>query len=199
LEELSPILKDATRLVGLHFFNPVAQMPLVEIVRGKKTSETTMQQAAAITKSIRRLPLPVSSSPGFLVNRILMPYLMEAVVLAEEGILKQYNGDFQFDENINLVVVNGHTPAQQLVKVSDSSNTMFYCADLIPLASHILPPYIMGYDLNPLQTLNEKQKILPQAVEENWHLFFEHDPKIAAGTIKIGERGFTFDKTFEAI
>ncbi len=121
------------------------------------------------------------------------------VTLAEEGILKFYNGNFQFDENINLVVVNGHTPSQQLVKVSDSSNTMFYCADLIPLASHISPPYIMGYDLNPLETLYEKQKILQQAVEENWHLFFEHDPKIATGTIKMSERGFVFDKTFEAI
>jgi len=86
LEELSPALKDPSRFVGLHFFNPVAQMPLVEIVRGDSTSDLTMQKAASITKSIRRLPLPVSSSPGFLVNRILMPYLMEAVVLAEEGV-----------------------------------------------------------------------------------------------------------------
>ena len=86
LEELAPALKDSSRLVGLHFFNPVAMMPLVEIVRGKTTSEETMHRAASITKSIRRLPLPVSSSPGFLVNRILMPYLMEAVVLAEEGV-----------------------------------------------------------------------------------------------------------------
>ncbi len=86
LEELAPALKDSTRLVGLHFFNPVAMMPLVEIVRGKTTSDETMQRAASLTKSIRRLPLPVSSSPGFLVNRILMPYLMEAVVLAEEGV-----------------------------------------------------------------------------------------------------------------
>jgi len=86
LEELAPALKDSTRLVGLHFFNPVAMMPLVEIVRGKTTSNETMQRAAYIAKSIRRLPLPVSSSPGFLVNRILMPYLMEAVVLAEEGV-----------------------------------------------------------------------------------------------------------------
>lgn len=86
LEELSPSLKDPTRFVGLHFFNPVAQMPLVEIVRGSTTSDETMQRAASITKSIRRLPLPVTSSPGFLVNRILMPYLMEAVVLAEEGV-----------------------------------------------------------------------------------------------------------------
>ncbi len=86
LEQLAPALKDSSRLVGLHFFNPVAKMPLVEIVCGKSTSEQTMQRAANITKTIRRLPLPVSSSPGFLVNRILMPYLMEAVVLAEEGV-----------------------------------------------------------------------------------------------------------------
>jgi len=86
-----------------------------------------------------------------------------------------------------------------LVKISDSSNTMLYCADLVPLASHIVLPYIMGYDLNPLQTLNEKQRILPQAIDENWHLFFEHDPKIAAGTIKNGDRGYIFDKTFETL
>ncbi len=121
------------------------------------------------------------------------------VTLADEGILKLYKGDFQFDENISLVVVNGHTPSQQLVKVSDSTNTMLYCADLIPLASHISPPYIMGYDLNPLETLKEKQRILKQAVDENWHLFFEHDPEVACGTIKIGERGFIFDKTFKVI
>ncbi len=86
LEELTPALKNPGRLVGLHFFNPVAKMPLVEVVRGKTTSDETMQRAASITKSIRRLPLAVSSSPGFLVNRILMPYLMEAVELAEEGV-----------------------------------------------------------------------------------------------------------------
>ncbi len=86
LEELTPALKNPQRLVGLHFFNPVAKMPLVEIVRGKQTSDDTLQKAAVITKKINRLPLLVSSSPGFLVNRILMPYLMEAVVLADEGV-----------------------------------------------------------------------------------------------------------------
>ena len=85
------------------------------------------------------------------------------------------------------------------MKISDSANTMFYCADLIPLSSHIILPYIMGYDLNPLETLREKQSILPHAVDENWHLFFEHDPDIAAGTIVTDKRGFIFDKTFEVI
>jgi glyoxylase-like metal-dependent hydrolase (beta-lactamase superfamily II) len=121
------------------------------------------------------------------------------VTLAEEGVLKQYDGNFQFDDNIKLLVVNGHTPSQQLVKISDSLNTLLFCADLIPLASHIALPYIMGYDLNPLETLREKQNILPQAVDENWQLFFEHDPKIAIATITMGNRGFTLDKTIEAI
>ncbi len=86
LEILSEALEAPKRLVGLHFFNPVAQMQLVEIVKGQQTSQTTVNQAAAFARQIDRLPLPVKSSPGFLVNRILMPYLLEAVVLESEGV-----------------------------------------------------------------------------------------------------------------
>ncbi len=86
LEELCDVLEDQGRLVGLHFFNPVAKMPLVEIVCGKATSDDARNRASAFTKKISRLPLPVISSPGFLVNRVLMPYLMEAVELAREGV-----------------------------------------------------------------------------------------------------------------
>lgn len=86
MEQLASALANPQRLIGLHFFNPVARMPLVEIIHGKQTSEETIKQASAFTHQIRRLPLPVKSSPGFLVNRILMPYLIEAVILAEEGI-----------------------------------------------------------------------------------------------------------------
>jgi len=86
LDEINTALARPARLVGLHFFNPVSKMPLVEIVQSPTTDKTVAQQAAAFTKRIDRLPLPVSSKPGFLVNRILMPYLMEAVILAEEGV-----------------------------------------------------------------------------------------------------------------
>ena len=86
LEDLSSSLKKPGRLVGLHFFNPVAQMPLVEIIRGNETDETVVQQALAFGRSIGKLPLPVKSSPGFLVNRILMPYLLEAVTMVGEGV-----------------------------------------------------------------------------------------------------------------
>jgi 3-hydroxyacyl-CoA dehydrogenase/enoyl-CoA hydratase/3-hydroxybutyryl-CoA epimerase len=86
LETLATALKKPQRLVGIHFFNPVAMMPLVEIVRSEQSSEETIQQAIAFTQHIGKLPLPVRSSPGFLVNRILMPYLVEAFTLYDEGV-----------------------------------------------------------------------------------------------------------------
>ncbi len=86
LEQLTEALNKPDRLVGLHFFNPVARMPLVEIVYGKQTAVETRDKASAFTRKISRLPLPVTSTPGFLVNRVLMPYLVEAVTLADEGV-----------------------------------------------------------------------------------------------------------------
>ncbi|WP_455208077.1 3-hydroxyacyl-CoA dehydrogenase NAD-binding domain-containing protein [Kaarinaea lacus] len=86
LETLGEALADPGRLVGVHFFNPVAMMQLVEIVSAGNTRQEVMNKAAAFTRHINRLPLPVKSSPGFLVNRVLMPYLVEAVVLEAEGI-----------------------------------------------------------------------------------------------------------------
>src|SRR3989338_5412735 len=85
LEEIATALKNPERLVGVHFFNPVDKMPLVEIVCGEKTSDETIIAAAAFACALSRLPLPVASSPGFLVNRVLTPYLMEAMMLYEEG------------------------------------------------------------------------------------------------------------------
>jgi 3-hydroxyacyl-CoA dehydrogenase/enoyl-CoA hydratase/3-hydroxybutyryl-CoA epimerase len=86
LEDLSSSLNKPGRLVGLHFFNPVAKMPLVEIIRGNETDEDVVQKALAFGRNIGKLPLPVKSSPGFLVNRILMPYLLEAVTMVGEGV-----------------------------------------------------------------------------------------------------------------
>ncbi|MBL7049156.1 MAG: enoyl-CoA hydratase/isomerase family protein [Nitrospira sp.] len=85
LENLSEALSNPGRLVGLHFFNPVAKMPLVEIVKGTSTDDEEVKKAASFAQKISRLPLPVKSTPGFLVNRILMPYMLEAVTMAEEG------------------------------------------------------------------------------------------------------------------
>ncbi|MAR83410.1 MAG: crotonase [Legionellales bacterium] len=86
LERIAEGMKDPSRLLGIHFFNPVAKMPLVEIVQSDQTQPELTQQAAAFVAAIKRSPVVVSSRPGFLVNRVLIPYLMEAMTLLEEGV-----------------------------------------------------------------------------------------------------------------
>ena len=85
LEDIAKKLADPGRLVGLHFFNPVAQLPLVEIVRGEQTREDEVRKACAFVTAINKLPLIVKSCSGFLVNRVLAPYLMEAVRRYQQG------------------------------------------------------------------------------------------------------------------
>lgn len=86
LDEINSVLELPERLVGIHFFNPVPKMLLVEVVKGEKTSNEVMDKSMTFVRKLDRLPLPVKSSPGFLVNRILMPYLLESVELLSEGI-----------------------------------------------------------------------------------------------------------------
>jgi 3-hydroxyacyl-CoA dehydrogenase / enoyl-CoA hydratase / 3-hydroxybutyryl-CoA epimerase len=79
-------LADPTRVVGIHFFNPVHRMQLVEIVRGPRTSAAALDTALTFVKAIGKLPVLVKDSPGFLVNRILLPYMVESVRLFNEGV-----------------------------------------------------------------------------------------------------------------
>lgn len=89
LDEINTVLRNPERLVGIHFFNPVAKMMLVEVVHGNKTSQDILDKSISFVRKIDRLPLPVKSSPGFLVNRILMPYLLESMDLVLEGVPMQ--------------------------------------------------------------------------------------------------------------
>ena len=86
LEPLAQSMAEPGRLVGLHFFNPVAQMPLVEVIESNLTSPQARTAALAFTRAIDKLPLPTRSAPGFLVNRVLMPYMTEAMLAAAEGV-----------------------------------------------------------------------------------------------------------------
>lgn len=121
------------------------------------------------------------------------------VPLHDEGVLNLLKGEEQLDDEISLIVINGHTFSQQLVKVSDGNETLLYCGDLIPTASHIPLPYIMSYDLQPMITMKEKKELLPRAVEENWKLFFEHDPEVAAATVAQSMHGFGANEIYEEI
>jgi 3-hydroxyacyl-CoA dehydrogenase/enoyl-CoA hydratase/3-hydroxybutyryl-CoA epimerase len=85
LETLRTALADPRRLIGVHFFNPVPLMPLVEVIRTDDADPAMVEKALAFCRHIDKLAVPCKSAPGFLVNRILMPYLMEAVVLHQEG------------------------------------------------------------------------------------------------------------------
>ncbi len=86
LEKLREGLADAGRLVGIHFFNPVAQMQLVEVVAHSTARSSALERATTFVGQINRLPAPVASAPGFLVNRALTPYLVEAICLLDEGL-----------------------------------------------------------------------------------------------------------------
>ncbi len=110
--------------------------------------------------------------------------------IEEAGQLVELDGPKELFPGIQVLVMYGHTHGMQLVKVYDEQTTLLYCADLMPTASHIPLPYIMAYDNNPLITLEEKKRLLPQAVQENWILVFEHDPFRAAGRVVETDKGF---------
>lgn len=86
LADIAAKFKNPSRLAGIHFFNPVAMMPLVEVVAGDITSPEAAQKAAAFVRGIDKLPLPVKDAPGFLVNAVLAPYMNEAMRCIDEGI-----------------------------------------------------------------------------------------------------------------
>ena len=105
-------------------------------------------------------------------------------VLAENDMINFVSGNSQFLPNIELLVSNGHTPGMMLPIISDKNSTIVYGADLIPTSAHIPLPWIMAYDVQPILTIEEKKQLYNDAVDNNWILFFEHDPQIVACTIQ---------------
>lgn len=92
--------------------------------------------------------------------------------------LLKYSGEsFEFEPGLDVLVMNGHTLGQQLPRISWEGKTLVFMADLIPTAAHVPLVWVMGYDMNHLQTLQEKEQFLQEAVNGNWYLFLEHDSK----------------------
>ncbi len=98
---------------------------------------------------------------------------------------------------IELQVVDGHTVGQQIVLIRGEEQSLLYAADLIPTAAHISIPWVMAYDLYPLTTIEEKKHYLNLAVEQNWLVFFEHDPEVHCSTIQQTEKGFVLQNVVE--
>lgn len=116
-------------------------------------------------------------------------------ILERENALEIHDGQWSLAPGVDVLPFHGHTPGQQLPRISGGGKTLFYCGDLIPTSAHLPTPYVMAYDLQPEISMVEKSLILKLAVEEGWVLFFEHDPDVEAclviddgGRFRIGDR-----------
>lgn len=103
--------------------------------------------------------------------------------------LRLIDGPQEIMEGVEVIPCHGHTFGMQLVVVEHQGSTFVHLADLIPTASHLRDPYVMGYDLQPLVTVEEKRRLLHHAIKEDWFLFFGHDPKIALARVERDGHG----------
>ena len=115
-------------------------------------------------------------------------------VLAENQMIEIINGKEPFIEGIETIVTRGHTPGLLHPVVSDGSNKLFYGADIFPMVAHIPIPWVMAYDVQPVLTMEEKQKLLQKMEREDWILFFEHDPHIQACTVHKNGKHYKLNK-----
>ncbi len=126
----------------------------------------------------------------------------KASFLKENLLPMQESGHLHFIEpgqsspftNVDFLFVDGHTEKMMLPRIQYHEKTLVYVADLIPSASHIPIPYVMGYDVRPLLTMEEKTSFLNEAVRENYLLLFEHDPTVECATVAMTEKGIRADR-----
>lgn len=124
-------------------------------------------------------------------------FLKENIIpIQESGQLKFIENQIELFPFFKIMLVDGHTESMMIPHITYNGNTIVFVTDLIPSSGHIPVPYIMGYDVKPLLTLKEKEKFLEKAVQNNFVLFFEHDPKIECSTLKFTERGVRINETF---
>ncbi|KYP15588.1 MBL fold metallo-hydrolase [Flavihumibacter sp. CACIAM 22H1] len=100
-----------------------------------------------------------------------------------------------FTDNFSIRIVNGHTNSMMLPQLNYKGTTIVYMADLLPSAAHLPVPYVMAYDMFPLTTLNEKKSFLKEAIEQNYLLYFEHDPQIELCHLVQTEKGIRAGET----
>lgn len=117
--------------------------------------------------------------------------------LQKAGVLNLISGNTEtLIPGISVLVSNGHTRGHQMVKISDGSTTLIYCGDVVPTSSHVRLAWVMGYDLEPLKLIEEKNQILTLAAEQNWYLYFEHDPYCNAATVSKSGQDFAIKQKF---
>lgn len=108
--------------------------------------------------------------------------------LVESGQLERRNADYEVVPGLRMQTVAGHNRSMQCWRLEQKGKTMFGFADLVPMRAHVRLPWIMGYDLYPIETLEAKKKLLPQAARENWICMFYHDPDEPLCRLQQGEK-----------
>ena len=106
------------------------------------------------------------------------------VPLADAGVVDFYEGDREIRPGVRVVRTGGHTGQHQVVYVESGGRTAVFVADLIPTTAHLQDPWIMGYDLFPMETLAFKKRFIREAIDREYLILFEHDPVVAAGYIR---------------
>lgn len=124
-------------------------------------------------------------------------FLSENILpIQQSGQLKFIDTSKEFMTDFNMYEANGHTEAMVLPLIKYKDTTIAFMADLIPSTAHLPLPYVMGYDVRPLNTMKEKDYILNEAVKNNWTLFFEHDPQIECCNVVQTEKGIRANQLF---
>jgi glyoxylase-like metal-dependent hydrolase (beta-lactamase superfamily II) len=111
--------------------------------------------------------------------------------LVESGQLEAKDSDYEVVPGLKMETIAGHNRSMQCWRLERDGNTMFGFADLIPMRAHVRLPWIMGYDLYPVETLEAKKRLLPQAARENWICMFYHDPDEPLCRLQQGEKEFS--------
>ncbi len=124
-------------------------------------------------------------------------FLKENILpIKESGQLKMVESSGNFADFMQVLFMDGHTEKQMLPLIKYKEQQLVFCADLLPSVAHIPLPYIMGYDMRPLQTMTEKEQFLIQAAQEKWILFFEHDKENQCCTVHHTDKGVRVKDVF---
>ena len=117
--------------------------------------------------------------------------------IQESGHLNFINRGEKFQNFFDVLFVDGHTEAQMIPHIKYKDKTIIFAADLLPSTGHIPLAYVMGYDVQPLKTLDEKSKFLLDAANNNHIIFLQHDNYNECCTVKLGDKGVILDQTFK--
>lgn len=134
------------------------------------------------TYYLQKKNLETASAPNIREKASYFPANYEPLI--KKNVLKLFDGEMEnFIPGFSVHLSHGHTQGHQMVRVTDGTTTLLYCGDVVPTSSHVRLAWVMGYDLEPLKLIGEKERVLSAAADHGWYLFFEHDPYCDAAIV----------------